>query len=75
MSEQQPKCSICGEPAYGFKAQLRPKCALHFACACAECGHEAMWITTKDRPEGRWICFSLDCDWESETYTTPAFEL
>jgi hypothetical protein len=65
-------CSVCGDPAWGgTKRHPATKCFLHFGCVCAECGHEAFWLTTKKHPAGHWVCFSLQCDWASTEYTKP----
>ena len=67
-----PICSVCGETVWGgTKRHPATKCLTHFGCICAACGHEAFWLTTRKHPAGRWVCFSLQCDWVSTEYTKP----
>jgi len=54
--------------------QLKPSCTKqrwkvckdHFMVTCPKCGHEGFWMENMKRGSF-FACFSLDCNWRSET--------
>jgi len=65
-------CSICPSPAWGgTKRRPTDKCFEHFACDCPECGHIGFFLKTRMKPQGRWVCFGINCQWTGEVHPHP----
>lgn len=62
-------CLFCAKPAIRYSKRAGERvCDDHFMTTCPDCGHEAVWLSTRKRPDGRFSCFRIEpfCRWESE---------